>query len=81
VALTAYVLAAPTINLFLKSGVPLAPLHNIHPVGIAAEEPDQTIIAPTGNAVVSVVLSVNNTPEVLIVVGIFKYYSLSIKVS
>ena len=39
---------APMINLFLKSGVPLDPLHNDHPVGIVAIEPDHIIIPPRG---------------------------------
>ena len=43
---------APTTNLSLKSGVPLAPLHNNHPLGIAAAEPDHIIIPPAGNTVI-----------------------------
>ena len=39
---------APTINLSLKSGVPLDPLHSAHPVGIDAIDPDHIIIPPTG---------------------------------
>ena len=37
---TEYPLPAPTTNLSLKSGVPFAPLHNTHPVGIAFAAPD-----------------------------------------
>ena len=50
VALTAYVVPAPTTNLSRKSGVPLEPLHKDHPVGIDAIEPDQRVITPAGTA-------------------------------
>ena len=39
---------APITNLFLKSGVPFAPLHKTKPVGIAEINPDQATITPLG---------------------------------
>ena len=39
---------APTINLSLKSGVPLVPLQITHPEGIDAIDPDHIIIPPIG---------------------------------
>lgn len=53
VAATAYVDPAPTTNLFLKSGVPLEPLHNSQPLGIEAILPDHITIAPEGTPFVS----------------------------
>jgi hypothetical protein len=43
-----YVVPAPTTNLSRKSGVLLAPLHNNHPVGILATEPDHMTMTPVG---------------------------------
>ena len=40
---------APIINLLRKSGVPLEPLHNNHPLGIVAIVPDHIIIIPATN--------------------------------
>ena len=59
VAATAYPLPAPTINLFCRFGVPLAPLHNWYPVGIDTVLPDHIIIPPIGtNAVVKSIFAV-----------------------
>jgi hypothetical protein len=41
-------LPAPTINLFLRSGVPLEPLQINHPKGIVFSVPDHIIIRPVG---------------------------------
>jgi hypothetical protein len=43
--------------LSLKSGVELEPLHNTQPEGIDAEEPDQIIIPPLGNAAATAVVT------------------------
>ena len=48
VAPTAYVAPAPTIKRFLRSGVPLEPLHNTHPDGIFEVCPDHNKIIPDG---------------------------------
>jgi len=52
--------------LSLKSGVELEPLHNTHPLGIAAAEPDQIIIPPLGNTVV--IAAATNAVEAICVV-------------
>jgi hypothetical protein len=39
---------APSTNLSTKLGVPFNPLHNTHPVGIAAAAPDHNIMPPVG---------------------------------
>lgn len=63
-AATAYVLPAPTINLSRRLGVPFAPSHKYHPLGILAILPYHMVITPVGmmsrtNAVVAIcVLSV-----------------------
>jgi hypothetical protein len=45
------------MNLSLKSGVPLEPLHNAHPDGIEATDPDQRIIPPVGNDAATAVVT------------------------
>lgn len=49
VAPTVYVDPAPTIKRFLRSGVPLEPLHNAQPDGIFEICPDHNRIIPDGN--------------------------------
>ena len=42
------VLPAPRTNLSRRSGVPLDPLHNNHPAGMDATDPDHITITPLG---------------------------------